>query len=134
MSLEDRIKGEDLLKKYFNATLGHGGRRLAVAVMSTHTQLHNSPTGEMGTRRYDAVESYDIHLTRDDYERLIDYLGYESSAQPTFAPRLITYEKELAKNRATERTLREAHPAVEMAYQKYRLLLDMISNGKKIDD
>jgi hypothetical protein len=132
MSEAERKRGEHLLKNYFGAKMGRGGRKL----YSSSLKQEYSPLDLWTNTRYEVEESHDLHLTRADYERLTGFLGYDPENKDYYSPgdKLHTYERDVSTALTAERKMREDHPSVQLAYEKYRFLLDMVANGKKIED
>jgi hypothetical protein len=130
MSEDDRQRGESLLKEYFDARMSRGSMRFP----SRSWQLTSWDEVNCNPVSYTVEHSYDIQLTRGGYENLMDYLGHCATSSSTKHSGIDTYERELANKRAAERKLREDNPAVKKAYEKYRMLVDLVANGKKIED
>jgi hypothetical protein len=130
MSEDYRQQGESLLKEYFDARISRGSMRLpSVSWRATGWD-------EVNCNRisHTVEQSHDIQLSRGDYERLMDYLGHCANTSSTTHSSIDTYEREFANKRAVERKMREDNPAVKKAYEKYRMLVDLVANGKKIED
>jgi hypothetical protein len=131
MSDQDRQRGESFLKEYFGARISRGSVRLPAS------SWRSTGWDEVGYNRvsYTVEQSHDIHLTQGGYEMLMDYLGYNAISDATTGYRTLdTYQREFANNLAVERKIRNDNPAVEKAYEKYRMLVDLVANGKKIED
>lgn len=136
MSEKERIAGREYLEKYFNAHIGRGSRRYHTAV--PHEYRSMNPYEFFPGDRVDPhdsmvyiEESVDVSMRESDFQRLLDYIGYLQDQGYSSRDR---YNKDIEQRVAFERILREKHPGVKKAYERYRILLDMVAQGKDIED
>jgi hypothetical protein len=130
MSEQDRTNGRKYLEKHLSAHIGRGNKRFYTTVPVDFRKVTYK---EMPFDPYDATvlveESVDISMRVSDFQRLLDVLGYfQNSGNADF------YQRDLQQRLAFERALREKHPALKKVYERYRVLLDMVANGKEIED
>lgn len=133
MSSKDRENGHKFLTKHFDACIGRGAKRFHT-VLSHEFQSMKSQFNPYGSvDPYDhqvyVEESVDISLREADYQRLLDLLGHWQEREFVDLS-----AKQLDQNLAFERSLRDKHPGVKKAYERYRILLDMVAQGKDIED
>jgi hypothetical protein len=134
MSEADRTQGRKYLTEHLNANIGRGNRRFqSIIPLEYHymdfPDLNPGAVIDPYNRQFFVEESVDISLRESDFQRLLDVLGYFQINGN--ANRRI---KELESRVAFERTMREKHPGVKKAYDRYRILLDMVAEGKEIED
>ena len=134
MSERDREQGRDFLTKHFDAHIGRGAKRFhtMVPLEFQGIELDRFQPGERidpYDRQVYIEESVDISLRESDYQRLMDLLGHWQERE-----RIDTNTKRLEQKLAFERSLREKHPGIKKAYERYRILLDMVAQGKDIED
>ena len=130
MSDEQRKNGRDFLEKYFNAHVSRGKKKFhSVYPMDYWNTVSREPLDDYMNIKSHVEESVDISLREQDFERLLDVLGYFQNYND-----LSRYYKELESKLAFERKLRNSNPALQKAYEKYTLLVSMVANGKEIED
>lgn len=134
MSNEDRIKGKKFLQENYNAYVGRGKRQFYSTIptefknVSYDDIFKDSRSDPFDSQVY-TEESVDISMREADFQRLLDLLGYFQ--KHGYVDR---YSKDIEYRVAFERRLREKHPGLNKAYERYRLLLEMVANGKEIED
>jgi hypothetical protein len=133
MSETDRTQGRKYLTEHLNAYIGRGNRRFhSIIPLEYHhinLQALKGDVMDPYNRQTFVEESVDISLRESDFQRLLDVLGYfQINGNANFRM------KELESRVAFERTMREKHPGVKKAYERYRILLDMVAEGKEIED
>jgi hypothetical protein len=131
MSEQDRTNGRKYLEKHLNAHIGRGNKRFYTTVPSDFRKVTYKEFLPLDP--YDAQvfveESVDISMRESDFQRLLDVLGYfQNSGNADF------YQRDLQSRLAFERALREKHPALKKAYDRYHTLVTMVANGKEIED
>jgi len=131
MSERDRESGRKFLTTHFDAHIGRGAKRFHTMVpleFDIH-QFNPSDRIDPYDQQVCIEESVDISLRESDYQRLLDLLGHWQD-QKQFDSTTKRFEQKLA----FERSLREKHPGIKKAYERYRILLDMVAQGKDIED
>lgn len=131
MSEQQRDHGRKLLEEYFNAHISRGKRRFHTShppdYWNTISDRHFDDF--MSVNKISVEESFDISLREEDFERLLDLIGYFQAHNPNNG-----YYQELESKLAFERRLRKNNPALQKAYEKYKMLVDIVANGKEIED
>jgi hypothetical protein len=130
MSKSDREYGQEFLKNFLRAHVGKGNRRF-------HTMIPVDYIFKTAMWEKDSIiedshlkveESIDISLRESDYEKLLELLGhFNKNGNADY------FVKNYMERASYERSLRKEHPAVQKAYERYQLLLSLVSNGKDID-
>lgn len=134
MSERDREQGQKFLTKHFDAHVGRGAKRFHTMVPLEFQDIeldHLRPGDRIDPydRQVCVEDSVDISLRESDYQRLLDLLGHWQEREW-----IDSRTKYLEQRIAFERSLREKHPAIKKAYERYRILLDMVAQGKDIED
>jgi hypothetical protein len=133
VSSKDRENGHKFLTKHFDACIGHGAKRFHTALSHEFQSMKSqfNPYGSVDPCDHQVYveESVDISLRESDYQRLLDLLGHWQERE--FVD---SNTKRFEQNLAFERSLREKHPGIKKAYERYRILLDMVAQGKDIED
>jgi len=134
MSERDREEGLDVLTKYFDAHIGRGAKRFHTMLLPEFQgiELDRFQPGDRidpYDRQVYVEESVDISLRENDFQRLLDLLGHWQEREW-----VDSRTKSLEQRVAFERSLREKHPGIKKAYERYRILLDMVAQGKDIED
>ena len=134
MSERDRESGQKFLTTHFDAHVGRGAKRFhtMVPVEFQGIELDRFGPGDRVDpydREVYVEESVDISLRESDYQRLLDLLGHWQEQE-----RIDPNTKRLEHKLAFERSLRGKHPGIKKAYERYRILLDMVAQGKDIED
>lgn len=129
-SVDDRVQGREYLTKYLNARVSRGSRKIATILPIEFSSMKVSERQPFGSidpfdRQVYYEDSVDITMTESDFQRLLDALGYFS-----YKGNFDHYQKDLEMKVAFEKNMRETRPGVKKAYEKYRILLDMVTNGK----
>lgn len=134
MSEKDRTAGRKFLEKYLNAHISRGNRRFHTTIPPEYQSMdpYKFFPGDR-VDPYDSMvyveESVDVSLRESDFQRLLDVLGnFENNGDANYRT------KDLEVRIAFERSLREKHPGVKKAYDRYRILLDMVAQGQDIED
>jgi hypothetical protein len=132
MSEQNRNNGKKFLKEYLHAETGRGKLRYQTAYPKDYwINVAYSPM-EPDLDTYIRVEqSFDLSMREEDFDRLLEILGRFDTHQRLTAD---DYYRELESRLIFERQLRKQHPALKLAYDKYKLLVDMVANGKEIED
>jgi hypothetical protein len=134
MGETDRTQGRKYLTEHLDAYIGRGNRRFHTMIPQEYHYMdfpNLKPTDiiDLYDRHVCVEESVDISLRESDFQRLLDVLGYfQINGNANFRM------KELESRVAFERTMRDRHPGVKKAYERYRILLDMVAEGKDIAD
>ena len=134
MSERDRESGQKFLTTHFDAHIGRGAKRFHTMVplefqgIDIH-QFNPSDRVDPYDRQVCIEESVDISLRESDYQRLLDLLGHWQEREFVGS-----YTKRFEQNLAFERSLREKHPGIKKAYERYRILLNIVAQGKDIED
>lgn len=135
MSSKDRENGHKFLTKHFDACIGHGAKRFHTALshefQSMKSQFNPYGSVDLYDHQVYVEESVDISLREADYQRLLDLLGNCQEREFKFVD---SHTKRLEQNLAFERSLRDKHPGIKKAYERYRILVDMVAQGKDIED
>jgi hypothetical protein len=129
MSEKDRIEGRKFLEKHFRAQVGKGRLRFNKIYPVEYWSLVSREPFTADSYRIEYEESVDVSLRESDFERLLDILGYFRTHNQHDS-----YYRDLEQKLVFERKMREQHPALKKAYDRYRLLLTMVANGQDIDD
>lgn len=133
MSERDRENGHKFLTKHFDAYVGRGAKRFHTALSHEFQSMKSQFNPYVSIDPYDrqvyVEESVDISLREADYQRLLDLLGHWQERE--FVD---SHTKQLEQRIAFERSLRDKHPGIKKAYERYRILLDMVAQGKDIED
>lgn len=130
MSEKDRVEGRKFLEKHFNAHIGRGRLRLQTMYpMDYWLRVAYRPIDPAQEYHYQVEESVDVSMRESDFERLLDILGYFQTHNQHDR-----YFVDLERKLAFERQLREKHPGVKKAYERYRILLDLVSEGRDIEE
>jgi len=131
MSERDRESGQKFLTTHFDAHIGRGAKRFRTMV-PLEFDIHQFNPGDQidpYDRQVCIEESVDISLRESDYQRLLDLLGHWQEREFVGS-----YTKRFEQNLAFERSLREKHPGIKKAYERYRILLNIVAQGKDIED
>lgn len=133
MSEKDRTEGHKYLTKHLNAYIGRGAKRFHTMIPAEFQDIQTQfqPYGSIDPydRQVRVEESVDISMRESDYQRLLDVLGYiQHHGNADF------YKQDLEERVAFERSLRDKHPGIKKAYERYRILLEMVAQGKEIED
>jgi hypothetical protein len=130
MSKEEREEGKRLLEKEYDASIEIGTRQHRYISTAEYCYDYDYSTHVVQTE-----PSIEITLSLSNYERLLSYLGFDPyTGAPGATNRSASYYHEIERRLSHERQLIEETPALKKSYEKYRLLLDMVKNGKKIED
>jgi hypothetical protein len=132
MSEQNRKKGKDFLSKTLHAEIGRGNRRYqTMHSMDYWIRQAYKPTDPLSDMHVQIESSVDISMRESDYDRLLEILGRFNTDERVTADR---YYSELESRLAYERKLRNNNPALKIAYEKYKIMLDLVANGKDIED
>lgn len=132
MSEQNRKQGKDFLSKNLHAEIGRGNRRYqTVHSMDYWIRQAYKPTDPLSDMHVQIESSVDISMRESDYDRLLEILGRFNTDERVTADR---YYSELESRLAYERKLRNNNPALKLAYEKYKIMLDLVANGKDIED
>jgi hypothetical protein len=132
MSEQHRTIGRKYLEKYFDAYIGRGNKRFYSTVPAEFNKVDFKELYTVDP--YDAKtvveESVDISMRENDFQRLLDVLGYfqQNGNDANY------YSRDIQKRVDFERSLREKYPALKKAYERYRTLVAMVANGQEIED
>lgn len=130
MSEGERAKGRKCLTDYYNAHIGRGNKRFYSTTPFDFNLLYSKG---LDVDPYDSKvhieESVDISMRESDFQRLLDTLGYFEKYG-----NVDNHKREIESRAAFERSLREKNPGIKKAYERYRILLDMVAQGKDIND
>lgn len=131
MSHSDRTNGRKYLENHLNACIGRGNKRFYTSVPFEYSKVDFREL--LPLDRYDAntfiEESVDISMRESDFQQLLDVLGYfQNSGNANF------YQRDTQTRLAFERSLREKHPALKKAYDRYLTLVALVANVKEIED
>jgi hypothetical protein len=129
MSDQQRKHGLEFLEKYFNAHVSRGNRRFHTTYPINYYNNITEPFDDYMDIKMLTEESVDISLREQDFERLLDVLGYFQNHNNHSG-----YYQELETKLAFERQLRKNNPALQKAYEKYMLMVSLTANGKEIED
>lgn len=133
MSDQNREKGHKFLTTHFDAHVGRGAKRFHTALSHEFQTMKSqyNPYGSIDPYDHQVYieESVDISLRESDFQRLLDLLGHCQERE--FVD---SHTKRLEQRIAFERSLRDKHPSIKKAYERYRILLDMVAQGKDIED
>jgi hypothetical protein len=126
MSEQRRKDGLKFLKERVHSQIGKGRLKFHSVVPVKYWAGHGYPDADLPVH---FEESVDISMREKDFEQLLDILGYFQSHGWNDP-----YYNDMSDNLAFERKLRKKHPALEKAYSRYRILLDLVAEGKEIED
>jgi hypothetical protein len=133
MSEQHRTIGREYLEKYFDAYIGRGNKRFYSTVPAEFNKVDFKELYTVDP--YDAKtfieESVDISMRENNFQRLLDVLGYFQQNGNNNAS---YYIKDIQNRLDFERLLREKYPALKKAYEHYRTLVAMVANGQEIED
>jgi hypothetical protein len=132
VSKTNREKGREFLEKKFSAKISRGKFMYSNVYPLDYWKFQAYKPTDISPEKMQVIKepSVDISMTEEDFNQLIDYIGYGFSTGLSVEG----YYLDIASRLSNERTLRKNHPALEKAYQKYKLLLDMVREGKDIED
>jgi len=123
-----RSAGEQFLTKTLRAQISEGNTRFHT--MATHNYYE---VDFMSRDPYDhqviVEQSVEINMRRADYEKLLELMGYFEEHH-----NFEGFTRDMQENLAFERKMRELHPGLQKAYNKYRTLLELVANGTPIED
>lgn len=108
--------GKSFLKDKLRAETSRGARSY-YAPFDRDTLVYHDPTTIFDRYEFKRTQSYDISMDERQYEELLEILGSHHY------PRILEQREEY------ERHMRAQYPAVQKAYEQYRLLLDMVNDG-----
>lgn len=132
MSEHDRTRGRKYLEKHLDAYVGRGNKRFYTTVPVEYSKLDFGKI--LPSDPYDATvlveESVDISMRESDFQRLLDVLGHfqQNGNDANY------YRRDFEYRMTFERSLREKHPALKKAYDRYLTLVALVANGKEIED
>ena len=133
MNKTDREKGRKFLEKRFSTKASRGKFMYSKVYSLDYWTFQGYKPTEISPEKMQVIKepSVDLSMTEEDFDQLTDFLGHFCSRGfSTIDQYLIDRDNRLSN----ERTLRKNHPALEKAYQKYKLMLDMVRDGKDIED
>ena len=130
MNNQNKTQGLEYLKKHLHAQIGRGNRRFYNHVPFDYRAANaRQVTDNAYNSHIYAEESVDISMRESDFDHLLEAMGhYRQNRTVDF------YIRDQHEKLAFERKLRKKYPALEKAYERYRILLDMIAEGKDIPD
>lgn len=132
MSERDRQNGKQYLSKSLHAEIGRGKMRYqTMHSMDYWLKQAYKPTDPISDMHVQIESSVDISMRESDFDHLLEILGRFNTDERVTAD---SYYLELESRLAYERKLRNANPALKLAYQKYKLMLDLVANGNEIED
>jgi hypothetical protein len=117
---------DNIFKKRYNAQIDSSSRKFVKQMEYYRFGDEQSPTA------YNVEYGVEISMSRDDFEELfrdilkVDYIDEH-------ARKIDTEYAVMRQQEQYEQQLRDANPALNTAYDKYKLILDMVSgrnNGK----
>jgi hypothetical protein len=114
MSEQHRTIGREYLEKYFDAYIGRGNKRFYSTVPAEFNKVDFKELYTVDP--YDAKtlieESVDISMRENDFQRLLDVLGYfqQNGNDANY------YSRDIQKRVDFERSLREKYPTLKKAY------------------
>lgn len=121
---ENRKKiGEKFLKESFGAMISSGRYRFQKSIPYQIT-LHN----DLVDFEIHREPSVDISLSSDDYNRLIDMLGFFNDSN--FAAQIDFYYREIIEQLQDEKRLRDQNPTLQKAYDQYQMILAMLAKKR----
>lgn len=132
MSERDRSNGKNFLHKNLRAEIGRGKMRFqTVYSMDYWIRQAYKPTDPALDMHVHVEPSVDISMRESDFDRLLEILGRFNEDERVTAD---WYYKSLEETLTFERNLRKNNPALNLAYEKYKVLLALVANGKDTED
>lgn len=128
MNETSKSDGRQYLEKTLRARINRGRYRFQVTVPVSF-EIPRYPSVQEWESNINTVteESVDISLSERDFQKLLDVLSYFEKYNDGS-----DYTKQIREREAFERSLREKHPALKQAYEKYQLLVNLTADGKNI--
>jgi hypothetical protein len=124
---ENRRKfGERFLKASLGAVIGSGKCTFhKVPSYQMTDYLSRQPIDLKITKE----KSIDISLPADEYDRLIDMLGYFSESN--FSGQIELYYRDFQTQLIEEKRLRDQNPTLQKVYDRYQTLLALVNEKNK---
>lgn len=128
MNDPSRPDGRKYLEKTLRAKINRGRYRYQTTIPVEFEILRYASVQEWESNINTITEeSVDISLSERDFQKLLDVLSYFEKYNDGS-----DYTKQIREREAFERSLREKHPALKQAYEKYQLLVNLTADGKNI--
>lgn len=132
MTQHNRDRGKNFLHKSLRADISRGRMRYQTMFsMDYWLKQAYKPADPLSDIHVQVEPSVDISMRESDYDRLLEILGRFDEDERVTANK---YYFDLENRLTYERNLRKNNPALKLAYEKYRLMLDLVANGKDIED
>lgn len=126
MNEPSRPDGRKYLEKTLKAKINRGRYRFRVSVPVSFEIPRYASIQEWESNINTVIEeSVDISLTETDFQKLLDVLSYFEKYNDGS-----DYAHYIVERAAFEGSLREKHPALKQAYEKYQLLVNLTADGK----
>jgi len=130
MSQKERDEGRRILEEKFKAKISPSNHKFYRMQPVYNYDRYKSPgLADYESSYQEVVVGVDITLEEASFEYLCSCLSYQQSGRDRFKP----YDHEMWDRLQSERDLRARHPGLQKAYDKYRILLDLVANGKEIE-
>ena len=131
MNEPSRPDGRKYLEKMLKAKINRGRYRFRVSVPFDADNFGFEIPRYASIQEWESnintviEESVDISLTETDFQKLLDVLSYFEKYNDGS-----DYAHYIVERAAFEGSLREKHPALKQAYEKYQLLVNLTADGK----
>ena len=126
MNEPSRPDGRKYLEKTLKAKINRGRYRFRVSVPVSFEIPRYASIQEWESNINTVIEeSVDISLTETDFQKLLDVLSYFEKYNDGS-----DYAHYIVERAAFEGSLREKHPSLKQAYEKYQLLVNLTADGK----
>lgn len=129
MSEQERTAGRNILKDRYNAKISQSQQRAYRASMDY--EYSYSIDGTVSAHRARTITCVDITMDQEHFDYFCQTLGWLHGNNNRD---MVRYDNEVLLRLQHEKQLRKDHPALQIAYDKYRLMLDMVANGKDIEE
>jgi hypothetical protein len=118
-----RQKGEDILRKRLHAYIAPSTRNYHTSIQQN--SFVSSPYSQ-SMNAYTTASGIEITLSEESYVSLCCGIA-DMISHPQHS-----WETEYIKCVEREADIRKEHPSVKLAYEKYRTLLELVADGRRI--
>ena len=122
----DTAEGEAILKKRFSAHVVPSHRAYHTAVPQKYWNNYPNDPFSSSAINVQREQGIEVNLSESSYEDLC--LAVRSMA---FHP-LHSWEREYIQELEFEAKVRDDNPGVKKAYDNYRLLMELVANGRRL--
>jgi hypothetical protein len=129
MMERNRETGKNYLKDEFEAKIGKGLYKFHTIRPLNFNSLRYRDIDSPFRENIQVEESVDISLREDQYNRLIELLGYFK-----IQGMVDSYPSYLERRTREEQQLRNRHPALKKAFNNYQTLLRLVAEGRDVGE